>query len=671
MKKFNSLFSQSSLVPLAKIANAPSRSLRLLWAVFTATMFVVLCSCITLVVIQYCRHQTVFQLDYSGRNVLYDQVPGFTICPQIQEAKRLFNEVMDVEPTQEGLSWLDKSLLDKFRNRARALRPHLTTGAIVHRLPPGQLYWDTNTIALSQLYGILQNFSVRFRMQPARMEMSHRLTVMEQVPNVKHFLCTTFELRSHYPAASSWSYLEIELNQSISSKSSQFTAFTLILHERGELPFSAYERHIQTGLAPGTEVSLYVSKSVTSRLNTERNPCFDSPSVRQRSTTSVDTKEAWNDFEQEMNRSGWKASEKIPDTWELDYLDQLRMEDQRHQSSAKFVDHYTLSTSSSAPRRESSHQHTVRLFGTHFFYSREACGWAECSRKVRQVCNCSSSIEMWAYKMNGCENVTACERAECQEKKISYNTCPLSCVLTKFVKHNTIVEAGNEANVEPGKIRVKLVRSEAVQVATEEEIFSLAKLFSEVGGLCSLFIGFSCIFLFELIEAMILMRRNSHRVGGETGTNLSTEKNSLKMCTRLQESATNLFVDGCHLTRQNGMVGHVWSLAESPGRNECENPGASDNVGVGEARNLPEQNENERELKPRWADGILLVPVIFSAPGLLIVQEEEDSDLRSNCAPEGTNFGEMDASEKSESLILFFSYKLSDSTKGCRKAASH
>lgn len=181
MKKFNSLFSQSSLVPLAKIANAPSRSLRLLWAVFTATMFVGLCSCITLVVIQYCRHQTVFQLDYSGRNILYDQVPGFTLCPQIQEAKRLFNEAMDVDSNREGSSWLDKTLLDKFRARARALRPHLTTGAIVHRRPPGELYWDTNTTALSPLYGILQNFSVRFRMQPSRMELSHRLTIMEQV----------------------------------------------------------------------------------------------------------------------------------------------------------------------------------------------------------------------------------------------------------------------------------------------------------------------------------------------------------------------------------------------------------------------------------------------------------------------------------------------------------
>ncbi|VDP77196.1 unnamed protein product [Echinostoma caproni] len=182
MKGFNSLFSQSSLVPLAKIANAPSRSLRLLWAVFTATMFVGLCSCITLVVIQYCRHQTVFQLDYSGRNVLYDQVPGFTLCPQIQEAKRLFNEAMDVEPKmKDSLAWLDKANLDAFRNRARMLTPNLTTGAIVHRLPPGQLYWDTRSVSLSPLYGILQNISVRFHLQPSRMELSHRLTVMEQV----------------------------------------------------------------------------------------------------------------------------------------------------------------------------------------------------------------------------------------------------------------------------------------------------------------------------------------------------------------------------------------------------------------------------------------------------------------------------------------------------------
>ncbi|VDK89593.1 unnamed protein product [Dibothriocephalus latus] len=47
----------------------------------------------------------------------------------------------------------------------------------------------------------------------------------------------------------------------------------------------------------------------------------------------------------------------------------------------------------------------------------------------------------------------------------------------------------------------------------------MAKLFSEIGGLCSLFIGFSCIFIFELLEAMLLFRSDKRElrvVAGET-----------------------------------------------------------------------------------------------------------------------------------------------------------
>lgn len=181
MKGFSSVFSQSSLVPLAKIANAPSRSLRLLWAVFTATMFVGLCACITLVVIQYCRHQTVFQLDYSGRNVIYDQIPGLTLCPQTQEAKRLFHLAINMDVNKHPSPWLNKIALDKFRQIAKERKPNISFEVITHRMPPGQLQWDTQKFALSPLYGMLHNFSVRFVMQPAQTGDSHRLTVMEQV----------------------------------------------------------------------------------------------------------------------------------------------------------------------------------------------------------------------------------------------------------------------------------------------------------------------------------------------------------------------------------------------------------------------------------------------------------------------------------------------------------
>ncbi|TNN13895.1 Amiloride-sensitive sodium channel, partial [Schistosoma japonicum] len=183
MRCFTSVFSQSSLVPLAKIANAPSRSLRLLWAIVTAIMFIGLCVCISLVVLQYLKHQTVFQLDYSGRHSVYDQVPGITICPQSQESKRLFLDAMkrlNIMTQSMPLPWFSKSVLDQFRAEALKIQPDLKFGVIVHRLPKGELLWNTSKTALSPIYRMLLNFSVEFQIQPSYLSDSYRLTVMEQ-----------------------------------------------------------------------------------------------------------------------------------------------------------------------------------------------------------------------------------------------------------------------------------------------------------------------------------------------------------------------------------------------------------------------------------------------------------------------------------------------------------
>ncbi|VDP29811.1 unnamed protein product [Schistosoma mattheei] len=170
MKCFSNVFSQSSLVPLAKIANAPSRSLRLLWAIVTAIMCIGLCICISLVVMQYLKHQTVFQLDYSGRHTVYDQVPGITICPQSQESKRLFLDAMkrlNIITQPMPLPWFSKTVMDQFRMKAIEIQPDLKFGVIVHRLPKGELLWNTSKTALSPIYRMLLNFSVEFQIQPS------------------------------------------------------------------------------------------------------------------------------------------------------------------------------------------------------------------------------------------------------------------------------------------------------------------------------------------------------------------------------------------------------------------------------------------------------------------------------------------------------------------------
>ena len=195
------VFSQSSLVPIAKIASAPTRLQRIIWVIISTAMFIGLCSCITLVIIQYCMHQTVFQLDYSGRQTIYDQIPGITICPDPQEIHRLFNYVRKTKgwqaanknAEQGAVPWLipavNKELL-KLVTSNRALDP---PGAIGHHLPPGKLYWDTQRVARSLIYRALHNFSVTFQIKPANVQSDYRLFVLEQV-KLEHLVYLKYHL---------------------------------------------------------------------------------------------------------------------------------------------------------------------------------------------------------------------------------------------------------------------------------------------------------------------------------------------------------------------------------------------------------------------------------------------------------------------------------------------
>ncbi|CAH8655459.1 unnamed protein product [Schistosoma intercalatum] len=543
MKCFSNVFSQSSLVPLAKIANAPSRSLRLLWAIVTAIMCIGLCICISLVVMQYLKHQTVFQLDYSGRHTVYDQVPGITICPQSQESKRLFLDAMkrlNIITQPMPLPWFSKTVMDQFRMKAIEIQPDLKFGVIVHRLPKGELLWNTSKTALSPIYRMLLNFSVEFQIQPSYLSDSYRLTVMEQVPNIRNFLCTTFELRSNN-VEKSWSYLEIRIKQENNLENSNRVTFILITHERGELPFSAYDRHIHTNLPPDTSVSLYFSKSVTTRLNTGRNPCHVGADAKFiASQLTMDINEEYNNNNNkekhsltritshnltilnEMNdydlntipnaRNNNHENDPDPDhhhhQWYLDYLDTIRMKNKQQTFASETTNylHYAkIKLKQKNNEQRLNKLNTVSLFGTEFLYSREACGWIECCTKVAYNCNCTCTLDLLSINRTSTQTNFLCERTQCQDEQIPYETCPLPCIQTKFIKHSEVRLPGFEDGLPILTSRLKLVRSESVQVAMEEEIFSLAKLFSEVGGLCSLFIGFSCIFLFELLEALIVM----------------------------------------------------------------------------------------------------------------------------------------------------------------------
>ncbi|VDK33857.1 unnamed protein product, partial [Dibothriocephalus latus] len=167
-------------------------------------------------------------------------------------------------------------------------------GVIGHHLPRGLLKWDTQHTAKSPIYRRLHNFSVQFKIKPAHLQSAYQIFVLEQVryrhvvmpvqliayltnfkvPHKISFICTTFELSSSEPELA-WSDLEVKISQdtttaaiatnTVNAEVPRGATFTIITHERGELPFSAYDRSIHTMVTPGTQTSIYFSMSVTRR----------------------------------------------------------------------------------------------------------------------------------------------------------------------------------------------------------------------------------------------------------------------------------------------------------------------------------------------------------------------------------------------------------------------
>lgn len=76
--------------------------------------------------------------------------------------------------------------------------------------------------------------------------------------------------------------------------------------------------------------------------------------------------------------------------------------------------------------------------------------------------------------------------------------CPYACNTATYQKHNELRMA-NASSLD--SIEVNFIQEDAITQKTEEELFGLAKLFSEVGGLSSFFFGFSCLVIFQLLES--------------------------------------------------------------------------------------------------------------------------------------------------------------------------
>ncbi|VDN43673.1 unnamed protein product, partial [Dibothriocephalus latus] len=242
-----------------------------------------------------------------------------------------------------------------------------------------------------------------------------------------------------------WSDLEVEITQNmttaaiatntVSEDVPRGATFTIIAHERGELPFSAYDRSIHTMIPPATLTSIYFSKSVTRRINTARNPCHEGPDASWMSSTRVIQDD--DDYDNitmvtatsstptggglfldflDKRRLGLKKQHAWP-TANLPYLQVEQhspstesvgasvLKDAFDVGSEKISCHSSSSGSSGVSGGAGSDDGgggcasvvdrplTVRLFNTEVLYSRESCGWALCCYKVARNCNCTCSMD--------------------------------------------------------------------------------------------------------------------------------------------------------------------------------------------------------------------------------------------------------------------------------------
>lgn len=314
-------------------------------------------------------------------------------------------------------------------------------------------------------------------------------------------MCTTFELTTGRLDLR-WSQVEIIIQQDLktgaiatattNSAKPLGATFSLITHERGEIPFSAYDRTITTPVPPQTEIAVYFSKYVTKRANTARSPCHDGADAAWLAETLEETENGtFLDFIDRRRlfikkKPAW-PTDNVPYLPDHEATD-MRTDDQRQPASQK-------------------NAKSISLFNTEFLYSREACGWKVCCMKMALECECTCSMDwLLSTGTDKCPN-DVCERVYCSDSPVYYGQCPMPCIISKFIKQNSLTIGPPDSNLLANTSNFKLFRSENVQVAAEEEIYSLAKLFSEIGGLCSLFIGFSCIFIFEFLEAMLMIKR--------------------------------------------------------------------------------------------------------------------------------------------------------------------
>nr|CUU98887.1 hypothetical transcript [Hymenolepis microstoma] len=183
----------------------------------------------------------------------------------------------------------------------------------------------------------------------------------------------------------------------------------------------------------------------------------------------------------------------------------------------------------------------IKVQGHTYDYDQAACQWKKTCEYLHNECNCYCPLELlrsWGRGHFLNPTQTDFTREDCvhsciyeqQIMLVDAAECPYACNTATYQRNNKME---NPNATTQDSIQVSFVQQDAVTQNTEEELFGLAKFFSEVGGLSSFFFGFSCLVIFELLESCYRfwnrwIRRRSTRV--RKNKNLYRLSKSIALC---------------------------------------------------------------------------------------------------------------------------------------------
>ncbi|CAI2736242.1 unnamed protein product [Schistosoma spindalis] len=304
------------------------------------------------------------------------------------------------------------------------------------------IIWDSRVDAISKFYNYTKHFQVTFRTEPPG---CYSLNVMEQVPWPPDSICTTFQLvQVGLLNTTFWKIFHTDVR--LTEVNQTLLGRPLIItHETNSFPFDNFGRYLYEYMNPGSLLNIFYSKSITKRLHTRRNPCTSKP---------------------------------------------------------------------------------INLLGNSFDYDQITCQWHTVCARYNKECNCTCPLELLRLRLDREIKSRASNKSfffntdhnrqqyrsknycppNCQlDYRIAFvnnSICPLACRTVTYKKLNEVLDNITDRSA----VQLELIQAEGLTELTEEALYSLPKLFSEIGGLSSFCFGFSCILFFELLELAFWLR---------------------------------------------------------------------------------------------------------------------------------------------------------------------